>query len=327
MAVAGKAGGRLLAAYLVVGADELKREVVVRRLKGRLDEGLAAFNLDERAASPDLEPQELVASLNTLPVGAAFRLVIVHGADKLAKPVSEAIVSYLANPNPACVLCLVAESLSKGTRLYKAVAAVGKGAILDCAPPKRWELPNYVIKHAASPSIGISVDRDAAEELVSRVGESTTMIDRQLRSLAELCRASGRVTLGDVEDNVARTAEVKPWDFLDAVSARRADRALELYRLMASPSHIALLALLVSRLRELVCAASLDRRGRAGAVASELGKRDWQVKNHVRWARAFAPGELEGCLVACAACERVLKGTGDDETAFVSLVLRICGRA
>ena len=37
MAVAGKAGGRLLAAYLVVGADELKREVVVRRLKGRLD--------------------------------------------------------------------------------------------------------------------------------------------------------------------------------------------------------------------------------------------------------------------------------------------------
>lgn len=327
MAGAGKAGGRLLPAYLVVGADELKREVMVRRLKGRLDAGLAAFNLDERTAGPDLQPQELVASLNTLPVGADFRLVIVHGAERLAKPVSEAVVSYLANPNPGCVLCLVAESLSRGTRLYKAVAAVDKGAILDCTPPKRWKLAEFVMKHAKSAGIGLVVDRDAAEELVSRVGESTTMIDRQLRSLAELCRASERVTLRDVEENVARTAEVKPWDFLDAVCARRADRALELYRLMANPSHIALLALMVSRLRELVCAASLDRRGRAGAVASELGKQDWQVKNHVRWARAFAPGELEGCLAACAKCERALKGTGDDETAFVSLVLRICGRA
>ena len=326
MAGSGRAKKKLLPAYLAVGADEFKRETTVGRLKGMLDEGLAAFNLDERTASADLEPQDLLASLNTLPMGSPFRLVIVHAAEKLAKPTSEAVVSYLKNPNPGCVLCLDAESLSKGTRLYKAVAAVGREAVIDCTPLKRWKLPDYVVRHARA-STGLEFDRDAAEELVSRVGENTTMLDRQVKDLAELCRGHGRITLRDVEEHVARTAEVKPWDFLDAVCARNAPRALELYRLMDNPSRIALLALIVSRLRELICAKSLTDRGRAAALAGELGKKDWQVKNHVRWASAFRLGELEDCLSACAQTERVLKGTGDDETAFVGLVIKICGRA
>ena len=173
----------------------------------------------------------------------------------------------------------------------------------------------------------MQTDEAAAAELVSRVGESTTMIDAQLRSLAALCRDRGRITVADVEQNVARTAEVKPWDFLDAVCARDAAKALGLYHLMQNPSQIALTSLLCGRLRELVCARSLSARGEGGLLASELGKQQWQVKNHLSWARRFADGELEGSLDRCARCERALKGGDDPETTFVSLVLYVCGRA
>ena len=315
-------GSGLLPAYLIVGSDDLKRRQATTRLKARLDEGFSAFNLDERIAAPDLEPADILSSLNTLPMGDSFRLVMIERAEKLPKPVSEAIISYLADPNPACVLCLVAESLAKSTRLYKAVAKVGKQSVISCAPKKRWELPPVVIKMASV--YGVRMDQAAAAELVSRVGESTTMLDSQLKVLSEYCRDAGVITLQDVEKNITRTAEVKPWDLLDAVSQRDAAKALSLYRLMQNPSQVALCSLLTSRLRELICARSLDARGQGAMLGSELGKQAWQVKNHLNWARRFPNGALEHDLVACARCDQALKSGADPNVAFTELVVTIC---
>ena len=312
----------LLPAYLIVGADDLKRRQATTRLKGRLDQSFSAFNLDEHVAASDLEAQDIISSLNTLPLGDAFRLVMIERADKLPKPVSEAIIVYLKDPNPACVLCLVAESLPKNTRIYKAVAKVGNKAIVDCTPKKRWELPPLVVRLARA--YGVTMDQNAATELVSRVGESTTMLDTQLKVLSEYCRDAGVITVADVERHVVRTAEVKPWDFLDAVSQRDAAKALTLYRLMQNPSQVALCSLLTGRLRELICAKALDARGQGSALASELGKQAWQVKNHLGWSRRFAAGALERGLIACAQCERALKSGSDPDVTFTELVVTVC---
>ena len=315
----------LLPAYLAVGGDELKAKEVVSRLKRRLEVGLEAFNLDEMSAGPDIEPQALLSSLNTLPMGSSFRLVIVEEADRLPKAVSEALVGYLADPNPGCVLCLVAEKLAKSTRLYKAVASCGARAIIDCTPAKRWDLPKRIVKMGQAR--GVRIDEAAANELIARVGESTTMLDRQVATLAELCRGTSSITRADVERYVTRVAEVKPWDFLDAVCARDASRALELYQLMQNPSEVALVSMLVGRLRELVCAKSLAARGQSASLASELGKQGWQVKNHTRWASRFGAGELERGLAACADCDRDLKSGADVRVSFTRLVLSLCGSA
>ena len=312
----------LLPAYLIVGADDLKRRQATTRLKGRLDQSFSAFNLDEHVAASDLEAQDIISSLNTLPLGDAFRRVMIERADKLPKPVSEAIIVYLKDPNPACVLCLVAESLPKNTRIYKAVAKVGNKAIVDCTPKKRWELPPLVVRMARA--YGVTMDQNAATELVSRVGESTTMLDTQLKVLSEYCRDAGVITVADVERHVVRTAEVKPWDFLDAVSQRDAAKALTLYRLMQNPSQVALCSLLTGRLRELICAKALDARGQGSALASELGKQAWQVKNHLGWSRRFAAGALERGLIACAQCERALKSGSDPDVTFTELVVTVC---
>lgn len=314
----------LLAAYLVVGPDELKRRQAISRLRARVDGPFSAFNLEEMEASADLEPAAVVSSLNTLPMGGPLRVVVVSGAEKLPKPVSEAIIGYLADPNPSCVLALVAESLAKTTRLYKAVARLGAKAVIDCSAKRGRDLPPYVQRLARAH--GVSIAADAAAELVARAGESTTMLDTQLASLAELIGGSGTLTRDFVEEHVARVVEVKPWEFLDRVSERDAHRALALLRLLDG-SALGLLSLMVGRLRELVCARSLAARGAASDVATELKKRDWQVRNHVRWARGFADGELEGLLGECAGAERALKSGADADLVMARLVSRICGAA
>ena len=318
------ADSQLLPAYLIVGADEVKRDTAVKRMKQRLEQsGMADFNLDERDMSKDQDPDALISSLNTFPMGADFRLVILNGCDHLPKALSELLVSYLSAPCPTTVCLVIAKALAKNTRLYKAFPKIDKKAVIDCATKKRWELPRVV--QGMAQRHGISISAAAAEELVSRAGENTRMLDNELKRLAEMVNGPS-VEIGDVERLVVRTAEVQPWDFLNAVSARDLQKSLMLLKLLPSKNYVWTYTLLVSRIRELICAKALDARGQSRDLAVALGMQSWQVKNHTTWARRFSMDELLAALHRAVDVELALKGSRDSETALVSWVISIVGK-
>lgn len=319
------ASAKLLPAYLLVGPDEVKRDAAIDRLVSRLEaSGMATFNLDDRDMTKPQEPDEIIASLCTFPMGSDFRLVILRSCDHLVKAMSDTLVSYLAAPSPDTVCLIVADALARNTRLYKAVAKIDAKAVIDCSAKKRWELPAYV--QGMARRHGVSISSAAAEELVARAGESTRMLDTQLKKLAAMTGSSS-IELADVERYVVRTAEIKPWDFLDAVSARDVARALELYRLLPPKSEVRLLSLLLTRVRELIVAKALDERGQARELASTLGVKDWQVKNHVRWSRLFSTDELVDALRSAVETECALKGSRDSEIAFTTWFVSIAQRS
>ena len=330
---------KLLRAYLIVGTDELKRKEALGRLKNYVDSGLAAFNLDERVASASMDAQEIISSLSQFAMGAPIRLVIIEQADKLPKAVSESIINYLENPNPTCTLTLVADSLAKTTRLYKAVAKQGEKAVISCEPLNRRELPGHVVKIASKR--GGNITMDAAEELVSRVGESTTMLETQIRTLIALSNGIP-ITRDFVEAHVTRTAEVKPWDFLDAYANRDARRAMKLYNIMSVDSELGLLSLVEVRLREIQCARSLSARGCQDRLAEALAdydnipvkhdsskkarrpKQAWQLRNHMRWANKWSDADIAHALASCAECERLLKSSSNKDGVFVDFLIKSC---
>ena len=303
----------LLPGYLVVGADEFKRSKVVAKMKARLEaSGMADFNLDERDMSKDPQIDDIIASLNTLPMGSEFRLVILEGCDKLGKAVSEPLVAYFENPSPSTVCLVVAEKLAKNTRLYKAVGKLGAKALIDCSPKKAWEMPKQVV--AMAKAHGASITLRAAEELVSRAGENSRMLDNELKKLVEMVGSS--IDLPDVEKHVARTAEAKPWDLLNAMSARNMDQALQLLALQPDKSEVRLYMLLVGRVRELIMAKALDRRGQGRELPAKLGVQAWQVKNHLNWARNYSMDELLHALARAEELELALKGSRDSALAL-----------
>lgn len=304
----------LLPGYLVVGSDELRSSHVVERMRARLEaSGMAEFNIDERDMAKDPQIDDVVASLNTFPIGADFRLVILRNCDKLPKAVSEPLVEYFANPAPMTVCLVVAASLAKNTRLYKAIKKLGDKAIIECMPKKAWELPPQVVKMARHYQKSMSIA--AAEELVSRAGENTRMLDNELKKLASMVDGA-EIALADVESFVMRTAEVKPWDLLNAVSARNLARSLELLDLQPEKSDVRLWSLLVARVRELITAKALAARGRGADLASTLGVQSWQVKNHLSWARAWRMDELLDALAGAVEVELALKGSRDGRLAL-----------
>lgn len=318
------AGQGLLPGYLIVGSDELKSSRAVERMRARLEKsGMVEFNLDERDMTKDPQVDDIVASLNTFPMGAEFRLVILTNCDKLPKAMSEPLVEYFANPSPTTVCLVVATTLAKNTRLYKAIKKLGDKAIIDCAPKKTWELPPQVVKMAAAH--GKAMGLPAAEALVARSGENTRMLDNELKKLASMVTGS-EITLADIERHVMRTAEVKPWEFLNAVAARDLVRSLELLKLQPAKSEVRLWSLLVTRLRELIIAKSLDTRGQGSQLATTLGVQGWQVKNHLSWARRWRMDELLEALSQAIEVELALKGSRDSELALRMWVISMTSR-
>ena len=311
----------LLPAYLAVGEDSLKRRTVIERSRKRIaQEGSLDFNHDEfdgeRANGADI-----VSACNTLPFASPLRLVEVTHVEKLGKADADLLVSYLEAPNESTVLSLSGEKLAKNTRLYKAVAALGKQAVIDCAPVKRYELANNVRSMAVGH--GFTLSPQAAEKLVERVGEDTMRLNTELAKIALAHEGSDPVSAREIEALVARTSEVKPWEFVDAFAARNTRRCLALMPLLGSTSPYALIAMCTTRIRELICAKSLANRGEGNRLAETLKVPAWRVKNHIGWSQRFTDEELQRALITARDCERSMKSGADPDVAFKSWFIQV----
>lgn len=311
----------LLPVYLISGEDALKRETVMKRLRARLETmGDLSFNSDDFNGEV-AEGAAIVGACNTVPFASPVRLVEVRAADKLHKADSEALVEYLQAPNDTTVLALVAEKLAKNTRLYKAVAKYGKTAIIDCTPPKARDLPQLVRSMAVAH--GVTFTPGAAAELVELVGEDTVRLDSEIQKVALAHRGSDAVNENEVIELVKRTAEVKSWEFVDAFSARDTRKCILYLGRMESVSPHVLIAKCVSRLRELICARALIARGNPRAIPHTLGRQDWQVKNHARWARGFSEEELRAAIISARDAERAMKSGANPDDAFLEWVVQV----
>lgn len=317
----------LLPAYLTVGEDQLKRNAVIARLRTRLDsEGTLAFNYD-KFDGETATGAEIVSAANTMPFASDMRLVEVVHADKLRKADSEELVTYLGNPSPSTVVILDAEKLAKNTRLYKAVAVLGKAAVIECAQKKEAELIGVVRDLAKG--YGAPFSEGAARKLVELIGTNTVALDAEVKKIVLAHEGTNPVSQGEVEALVVRKSEVKSWEFTDSLAARDLKQCLWCLENMKSVSTFSLLPQCANRLREIMCVQSLTQRGQSAKIAEEISafrKRSvqaWQIKNHAAWARQWKPEELRRALKLLCECERAMKTGADDRQAFVDWLLAV----
>uniref|UniRef100_A0A7C9JJY6 DNA polymerase III subunit delta n=1 Tax=Muribaculaceae bacterium Z82 TaxID=2304548 RepID=A0A7C9JJY6_9BACT len=317
--------GTPLPGYLVVGDDALKRERIAAGIKRRLAQmGDMTFNTDTFEGG-SAEGASIVNACRTVPFLSPYRLVCVTEADKLKKADSEELVAYLKSPNESTVLLLTGEKLAKGTRLYKAVAALGAKAVIECVVPKTRDLPNLVREMA--PAHGATMTADAAHKLVELVGDDTVRLDAEVAKLALLHEGSQPIGVREVLDNVSQVSEPTRWDFVNAFSARNTAACVAMLGQMKSVSPHSLIGLCANRLRDLMAAQSMIRRGTPGATAQALGKQDWQVRSIVADARRFKAVELERGLLGARKTEMAMNSGKDADDAFLEWVISVTGPA
>src|SRR5205814_6015449 len=223
---AGTGGGAPDAVYSLHGdADALKDEAV-RALADRvLDAGSRDFNFDQRRAG-DLDPEAFHSLVNTPPLLAAARIVVLRGVEDVRKAskVRQALVRYLEAPNPTTLLILVQGA---GEPPDAELARWATSVAIEPLPAPR--VHKWVAHRARQ--LQLTLEPDAAELLVESVGNDLGALAGELDKLAALVAGrtdGGRATRDDVAALVGARPGETLQDLIDAALERRAAAAARL---------------------------------------------------------------------------------------------------
>jgi DNA polymerase-3 subunit delta len=173
---------------------------------------------------------------------APFQVFFVRGVKTLYgrgshKEEFAAIARYCKDPNPHAVLVFVADHLSipadarrmemqDRDRYERIRETLGEYCVMiELARVDESDGMRWVIEQAQAQ--GVTIEQDAARELVDALGADMLLIESELEKLFLYVGAKQRITLGDVETMVLAAKQRSFYELTDAISAKDKARALE----------------------------------------------------------------------------------------------------
>ena len=295
--------------YLITGSDGPKVETAVRRLRERVvaDAG-TDMNVDTFDAS-ESDVMEVLQAAGTMPFGAGVRLVLVKNAGAWSKSGKDAVVTYLADPQPQTVLALTGGGIRKNESLYKAVEAAGM--VLAYEAPRPANMPVWAQEQARRRGLKLAVD--AARRLVFLTGPDQRLVGGELDKLSAYL-GGGEVSVEDVDSLCWVSAEARIWDLTDALGARdRSQIFRQLEALLAGRAAPAAVFYQVARhLRMLAAVVEATGRGEeAGKAALALGLKPYPAKKVARQSRGFSAEGLRRAIRVLSGLDADLKGRSE----------------
>lgn len=322
------------AVYLLYGDEDVLKDEAVRAL---VDSAVGAdrdFNLDVRYA-PDLTPESFHALVNTLPMLAERRAVVVRGVEQLGKrktKLRDELLRYLTAPNPTTVLVLV---VAAGEEPDGEVVRASTAVVLEPLPAER--VPRWIQHYAAT--LGLTLAPDAAALLLGAVGNDLSTLARELEKLASLTAGTGRpIAAGDVTSLVGVRRGETLYDLVHAALERRVARAAQLVEPVleqAGMSGVKILSLLGTHLVGTAVARAERDRGNVARLPDTvfrqlLAARPYGLRGYKEeaahwsgWSALWTAAELSQALRAALAADNALKTAtvSDDRGIVTQLVL------
>ncbi len=327
-----KQGAPDLVYYLHGDEDVLKQEAIRALLDRIIDRSARDFNVDQRNAA-DLDPEAFHTLVNTPPLLAATRAVVIRGLEQLKQSsrVREQLLRYLAAPNPTTVLILVQGAGEKpDAELARGATAVA----VEPLPPARVQ--RWVLHRAGQ--LTLELEPGAAELLVAAVGNDLAALAQELDKLAAL--AVGRpATRDDVAALVGVRRGETLQDLVDAALERRGTAVARLVEPVLEQAGMTgvriLTALGTALIGTALARAELDRgtpRVRLESIvlnhirtARPFGLGSWEgaAARWARWAGGWSADELRQALRLTLAADRALKSSTvtDEQGILMQLVL------
>lgn len=313
-------------AYYLTGDDEHRKDALVRQvIDAAVDAPMREFNLDiVRGGEADV--QRLDSMLQTLPMLASRRVVVVRDTGSLRKDVRALLEKYLESPSPDTVLLLVALA---GTKEEKEFARATQVAL---PAPTGEGFDTWVIEHVRDVH-GTSITSGAVKLLEENVGYDTVLLVSEIDKLVSY--AGGKPI---DEDAVGKVIGVRRGttliNLLNAVAARDAALALELVDgVLSQPKNNAVYVIMALTVQTLAMTWGHHARGRADYFAllketRAAPMRPWGdasqcwASNQSRWSGA----SLHTALRALREADQAAKDTrvASDEQLVATLICAMC---
>jgi len=330
-------------AYYFHGDDDYRKDAAVRELvQGAVDPATRDFNFDLLRGA-DVSEELLESALNTPPMMAERRMVILRDVSALKKDARVVLERYLRHPARDTVLALLAPAGFPGTAkgdkeldtLLKRDATGIAFPVLGDADALAW-----LAQHARDVH-GATLTPAAASLLYENVGGDSAQLASELDKLASYTQSS-TIDEQAVRDVVGVRQGGSMSDLLDRVAERNAPAALALIEpVMALPKSGLVPIIMALTVQTLALGWGRQARDRGlpsqrmvsdyFALLKETGAfpmRPWGdatkcwADNIGRWDAA----SVERGLAALLAADRAVKDTriSSEEQLLASLILTLC---
>lgn len=278
-------GGQVAPAYLLHGDDDFRKDADLRiAVDALVDPATRDFNYEVRRGA-DLAADTLHALLNTPPMMADRRVMVLREVSALRKQAREALDRYLANPAGDVVLLM---TVAGGVKFDKWLTALSKSvAEVEYGRLSGQHLPKWVEHQAAE--LGGSIDSGAVELLVSAVGDDTALLSAELDKLLSFTGGE-EITRHAVGEIVGIRHGETLGDLLDAVLERNARRSIELLRVVLAQPKVTGVSIIMALTVQTLALAWGRAAREEGMSASQLER---EFFNLLREGKAF-PGRSWG---------------------------------
>jgi DNA polymerase-3 subunit delta len=321
--------------YLLHGGEDVLKDEAIRALVDATVGSSRDFNLDVRFA-PDLTPESFHALVNTPPMLADRRAVVIRGVEQLGKrktKLRDEVVRYLASPNPTTMLVLVVAAGEEPDADF-----VRASTSVELEPLAAERVPRW-LQHRAT-TLGLTLAADATELLLKAVGNDLSTLSGELEKLTSLTAGTGRpVTAEDVSNLVGVRRDETVFDLVEAALERRVARAAQLVEPVleqAGMSGVRIVSLLGTHLVGTALARAERDRGvhparlpdtifRQMQSVRPYGMRSYkeEAARWTAWSALWTARELGRALRAALAADNALKTAtvSDDRGIVTQLVL------
>jgi DNA polymerase-3 subunit delta len=324
--------------YLFHGDDDYLKEEKIRAVVDRAtDPGTRDFNLEVKRAG-EIDPAGLGLALDSLPMMAERRVVILRDVTTLKKDSRAVLAKYLSNPAADTLLVLVAGAGAKPD-----AALMDAATSIDFRPLNDSELAKWVAHRAST--AGIAIDPPAAELLCSATGNDLALLAGELDKLRSYTNgeAIGEAaveavvgvrhgeTLGDLLDLVAQRKSVNAIALLERVLAQPKTTGVSIVMALTTQS-LAIGWLLAARERGLA-QHQFERElfGLLKENPSSVAGRPWgeAVKAWVHALRHWDNAAVDRAVALLLAADVALKDTkiSSEEQLLTSLLLAMTADA
>lgn len=328
--------GELAPVYYFTGSEDVLKEESVRAILDRaLDPAFRDFNYDQRSSS-QLDPEQLHSLLNTLPMMAERRVVLLREVEafKRKPKVKATLEAYLRNPAAETLLILL-----QGAGEPKAEPSFAKGTVavdfgqLSPSLAVRW------INHYARQQM-FELAPEAATHLFESVGNDLGMLRMELDKIAGLA-VDGPVGADIVANlvGIRRGETLHSWR--DLVMKGDLARALPMIGPVldqSGMSGVKMVSTLATSILGLgIARPHFDRGMRDRSLQQKIlstlfsvrpfGLGDWKIEAEkwASWAPVWPMPRISAALRAALKADQALKNTrvSDEQGVMTDLVLQV----
>ena len=309
--------GNFVPVYFFHGDEKfLVRQAVDRILEHAVEQATKDFNFD-RFHGANLDINRLATVLNTPPMMASRRVVLLHELEKTSATVKQYLAEYAEKASDTTVLVLAA---GERIRIDKKKKSPKWAAILETAaqavvfwPLREGELIRWIVAQAETK--GKRISTSSAFELYIRIGSSLARIDDELEKLSIFCSGCEEITIEDIRQMTGIDHGGTVFDWIDNLAEGNILKANEICAHLITHGESAVNAVAMAgrhfmtlgRMKEM-----LSQRTPDGTIKAKLGliaRPAEAVRKMFGQARALSQNRLDRALALLLETDLKLKSS------------------